>query len=220
MTRPRRKRLPPDERRALIEDAAARLFAERGYSATRLDEIAAAAHVTKPVLYRHYDSKKALYLALLAKHRALLPRFVTPEVTDEPFIERLPALLDAWFSYVKDQPYAWQMIFRDTTGDPEIQAFRDEVQATARAVLAELLQAQPELSIPEHELEPTAELLRSAMVGVTLWWLDHPDVPRPVIVDLVTRAWRGLLEPAMPRRGRAARKPRSRRPPPPPRARA
>jgi AcrR family transcriptional regulator len=195
MARARRRRLPPDERRALIEDAAARLFAERGYSATRLDEIAAAAHVTKPVLYRHFDSKKALYLDLLAKHRDLLPRFVTPVVADEPFVERLPALLDAWFAYVQEQPYAWQMIFRDTTGDTEIQVFRIEVQATARAVLAELLRAQPELSIPEQELEPMAELLRSAMVGLTLWWLDHPDVPRPVIVDLVTRTWRGLLEP-------------------------
>jgi AcrR family transcriptional regulator len=193
MAHPPRKRLPPDERRALIEDAAARLFAERGYSATRLDEIAAAAHVTKPVLYRH---------------------FVAPEVTDEPFLERLPALLDAWFAYVQEQPHAWQMIFRDTTGDPEIRAFRAEVQATARAVLAELLRAQPELSVPEEELEPMAELLRSAMVGITLWWLDHPDVRRPVIVDLVERAWLGLLAPR-PRRGRAARKSRSRRPPPP-----
>jgi AcrR family transcriptional regulator len=214
MAHPPRKRLPPDERRALIEDAAARLFAERGYSATRLDEIAAAAHVTKPVLYRHFDSKKALYLALLAKHRALLPRFVAPEVTDEPFLERLPALLDAWFAYVQEQPYAWQMIFRDTTGDPEIRAFRAEVQATARAVLAELLRAQPELSVPEEQLEPMAELLRSAMVGITLWWLDHSDVRRPVIVDLVARAWLGLLAPR-PRRGRAARKSRSRPPPPP-----
>jgi hypothetical protein len=32
------------------------------------------------------------------------------------------------------------------------------------------------------------------MVGLTLWWLEHPDVPRQVIVDLVTSAWRGLLE--------------------------
>jgi AcrR family transcriptional regulator len=214
-----RRRLPPDERRALIEDAAARLFAEHGYSATKLDEIATAAHVTKPVLYRHFDSKKGLYLALLAKHRALLPRFVTPEVTDEPFVERLPARLDAWFAYVEEQPYAWQMIFRDATGDPEIRAFRAEVQATARAVLAELIKAQPELSVPEEELEPMAELLRSAMVGLTLWWLDHPDVPRPVIVDLVARAWRGLLAPRR-RRGRAARKPRTPRPPPRARSRA
>jgi AcrR family transcriptional regulator len=196
MGRARRKRLRPDERRALVEEAAARLFAEHGYAATRLDDVAAAADVTKPVLYLHFDSKKALYLALLAKHRALLPRFVDPDVTEEPFVVRLPALLDAWFAYVQDQPYAWQMIFRDTTGDTEIQAFRRHTQAAARAVLAQLLGAQPELSIPEQELEPMAELLRSAMVGLTLWWLDHPELPRAVVVDLVTRTWRGVLEPA------------------------
>jgi AcrR family transcriptional regulator len=191
---PRRKRLHRDERRALIEEAAARLFAERGYSATRLDEIAAEAHVTKPVLYRHFASKRDLYLALLAKHRALLPRFVTPPVTGQPFIERLPALLDEWFAYVQAQPYAWHLIFRDTTGDPEIKAFRRETQTAARDVLAALLHAQPELSIPTRELEPTAELLRSAMVGLTLWWLDHPEVPRSVIVELVTRTWRGVID--------------------------
>jgi AcrR family transcriptional regulator len=193
MSRTRQRRLPPNERRALIDAAAARLFAERGYAATRLEEIAAAAQVTKPVLYRHYDSKKNLYLALLGRHRALLPRFVEPATTEEPLLERLPALLDAWFAYVQEQPYAWHMIFRDTTGDDEIQAFRRETQAAARAVLAGLLQAQPELSVPEQELEPMAELLRSAMVGLTLWWLDHPAVPRATIVELVTRIWRGLL---------------------------
>jgi AcrR family transcriptional regulator len=193
MSRTRQRRLPPNERRALIDAAAARLFAERGYAATRLDEIAAAAQVTKPVLYRHYKSKKDLYLVLLGKHRALLPRFVEPATTEEPLVERLPALLEAWFAYVQEQPYAWHMIFRDTTGDDEIQAFRRETQAAARAVLTGLLQAQPELSVPEQELEPMAELLRSAMVGLTLWWLDHPAVPRATIVELVTRIWRGLL---------------------------
>jgi AcrR family transcriptional regulator len=196
MSRPRRKRLPPDERRLLIEEVAARLFAERGYAATRLDEIAAEAGVTKPVLYRHFDSKEDLYLALLAKHRDLLPRFAGPVVADEPFLERVPTLLDDWFGYVQERPYAWQMIFRDTTGGPEIQGFRRETQAAARAVLANILRAQPELSIPKQQLEPTAELLRSAMVGLTLWWLDHPELPRRVVVDLVTRIWSGLLEPA------------------------
>ena len=56
-------RLPAARRRAVIEEAAARLFAERGYGGTRLDDVAAAAGVTKPILYRHYPSKKALYLS-------------------------------------------------------------------------------------------------------------------------------------------------------------
>lgn len=192
----RRTRLPPEERRALIEDQAAKLFAEQGYAATRLDEIAAAANVTKPVLYRHFASKKALYLALLRKHAVQLPRFVDPTVGEEPLVVRLPAILDGWFAYVQERPHAWQMIFRDTTGDQEIQAVRRQVQERAREVLAELLRAQPELSIPEQELEPMAELLRTAMAGLALWWLDHPKVPRQVLVEIVTRMIRGVLQPA------------------------
>jgi AcrR family transcriptional regulator len=196
MARSRRKRLPRDERRALIEDAAAKLFAEQGYAATRLDEIAAAADITKPVLYRHFDSKKALYLALLAKHVEQLPRFVDPMAGDQPLAERLPAILDGWFSYVQERPYAWKMIFRDSTGDEEIQAFRRRAQERARVVLADILRAQPERPIADDGIEPAAELLRTGMSGLVLWWLDHPEVPRPVLVELVTRSIRGLLRPA------------------------
>lgn len=145
------------------------------------------------VLYRHFDSKKALYLALLRRHVEQLPRFVDPAVGDEPLAERLPTILDGWFAYVEERPHAWRMIFRDTTGDEEIQAVRLQVQERARDVLVELLRAQPEVSIPEQELEPTAELLRTAMAGLALWWLDHPKVPRAVLVGLVARTIRGLL---------------------------
>jgi AcrR family transcriptional regulator len=195
MSGPGRKRLPSTERRALIEEAAGRLFGERGYAGTRLDEIAAAANVTKPVLYRHFDSKKALYLALLAAHAEQLPRFVEPGAADEPLVEGLPVILDGWFAYVEAHPYAWKMIFRDTTGDAEIQAFRQAVQERARAVLVDVLRRERELS--RSELEPAAELLRTGLAGLALWWIDHPDVPRPVLVELATRAIRGLLQPAL-----------------------
>ena len=64
------RRLPTDERWDLIADAAGRLFAARGYDGTRLDAVAAAAGVTKPILYRHAAGKEALYLAVLDRHRA------------------------------------------------------------------------------------------------------------------------------------------------------
>lgn len=192
---PRKSRLPADQRRAVIEEAAARLFAERGYAATRLDDIAAAANVTKPMLYRHFESKKALHLALLAKHRdELLGRMVETAGSAEPLASRLPAILDAWFGYVEEHPYAWRMLFRDTTGDPEIQAFHLELHASARAVTVELFEASEEIEVPDHEVEPLAELVRSATTGLALWWLDHPEVPRAVLVDVMSRVLRGLVQ--------------------------
>jgi AcrR family transcriptional regulator len=191
----RQKRLPPDQRRALIEDAAARLFAERGYAGTRLNDIAAAANVTKPMLYRHFDSKQALHLSLLAKHRdQLLEQLAAHATAAGPLEARLPAIIDAWYAWVEDHPYAWRMLFRDTTGDPEILAFHRELQASARSLTMALIEAEPELSIPAAEVEPLAEVIRSATTGLALWWLDHPEVPRDVLVQTMTRVTQGLLE--------------------------
>jgi TetR/AcrR family transcriptional repressor of mexJK operon len=57
-------------------EAAARLFAERGFDATSMDALAAAAGVTKPTLYRHFDNKEALFAAAL---QSLLERLPSPE---------------------------------------------------------------------------------------------------------------------------------------------
>ena len=188
------KRLPADERRVVIEDAAARLFAEHGYAGTRLNDIAAEAGVTKPMLYRHFESKKALHLALLAKHRdELLGQLAENAAGDGPLGPRVPALLDAWFAYVEEHPYAWRMLFRDTTGDPEIQAFHLELHASARALNVALLNAWEEVSVPVDEIEPLAETVRSATTGLALWWLEHPEVPRSTLVEVMTRLLRGLV---------------------------
>ena len=128
-----RRRLKKPERRALIEDAASRLFAEHGYAETRLEDIAAAAGVTKQLLYQHFPSKKALHLALLAKHRdEILERLTESMSTPGPLAERLPRVLDDWFAYVEEHPYASALLFRDTTGDPDVQAFYRDNHAAAR----------------------------------------------------------------------------------------
>jgi AcrR family transcriptional regulator len=186
-----RRRLPPAERRALIEEAAARLFAERGYAATRLEDVAAAAHVTKPMLYRHFDSKKALYLALLERHRGQLNEHLEVPPRDATLDVRLRAIYEAWFAAFEESPHTWKMLFLDATGDAEIQAYRRSVQASARAVIAAFLADQADL--PRRLVEPMAELVRSGMAGLAWWWLDHPEVPRAVVVETMTRASAGLL---------------------------
>lgn len=196
-SRPRRTRLPADERRALIADAAARLFAEGGYAATTIEDIARAAGVTKPMVYRHFDSKKALHLALLEKHRDELARVALSEYAagDEPLDVRVEAMIDAWFTYVERHPYAWRLLFSDTTGDPEVQAFHAEIQAKQRAADVMLLRLQDRVAIPEEQLEPLAEVVRSSLTGLALWWLDRPEVPRAVLVEAMLRVVDGMLAP-------------------------
>lgn len=189
----------------MIEDAASALFAERGYAATRLDDIAAAAGVTKQLLYQHFSSKKELHMALLLQHRdALLGRLAEGMAKPGPLDERIPRVTDDWFAYVEENPYASAMLFRDTTGDPELQAFYRELQASARLANVALLRGESELRVPNDRVEPLAEFIRAAIVGLALWWADHPEVPRSTLVDVaVDTVMNGLgLGPRAPRTDR------------------
>ncbi len=62
-----RTRLPAPERRAAVLDCACRVFSEGSYRGTTTAEIAGEAGVTEPILYRHFESKRDLYLACLAE---------------------------------------------------------------------------------------------------------------------------------------------------------
>ena len=185
----------------MIETAAARLFAEHGYDGTRLDDIAAAAGVSKPILYRHFASKTDLYVALLERHRADLPTFVAPDDLGMSLAEHLPAILDGWFAYVETRPFTWKMLFRDSGGDAAVLAERAAVLASARAVMEAIVGSVP--SVPRDQVVPTAELIRNGMAGLALWWMDHPEVPRATVVAATAPMWHGLL-----RRPAPARRPR------------
>jgi AcrR family transcriptional regulator len=189
----RRRRLPVAQRRELIVDAAGRLFGERGYAGTRLDDVAAAAGVTKPILYRHFESKRALYLALLERHRDDLARFAGLIPAEGRVEERLRSVLDLWLDYVEEHSYAWRMLFRDTGGGPEVEAFRREVHARARAVLAGIIRSLSERPVPRREVEAVAELMSMGMASLVLWWMEGAGVSRRAVLDAMVRVWSGVL---------------------------
>src|SRR4051812_10559062 len=95
-----RRRLAPEARRELIEGAAARLFASRGSAAPPLAGAGGGGGVTKPIVYRHFRSKKDLYLALLARHRDDMPSFFEGTAHETAWDRRLKAMLELWFQYV------------------------------------------------------------------------------------------------------------------------
>ncbi len=60
-------RLPAAERREQLLDTAVSLFAERGYAGATTSELARAAGVTEPIIYRHFKSKKNLFIAVIQR---------------------------------------------------------------------------------------------------------------------------------------------------------
>jgi AcrR family transcriptional regulator len=182
------RRLGAPERRELVFRAAGELFGRQGYAGTTLDQVAAAAGVTKPIVYRHFESKKALYLALLAKHRDDLPTFLEGREAEAANPDEVVReILGVWLDYVRLNGHSWLMLFRDTSGDEEIRAFRLEVSRRAREVLAAFIAERSSGTLPDRLVEPTAEMLTSGLAGLALWWIDHPDVPKEEVAAVAAR---------------------------------
>ena len=191
---PPRRRLPAAERRELIELAATEVFAERGFRGAGMDEIARRSGISVPVLYDHFPSKLALYERLLERHYADLR-----DVWGRHLVggADMGTVIDAWFAYVEAHPFASRLLFRDTTGDPEVEATRREVAAASRDALLPLIAANPavaaHLGESPHAAELLWELLRASLQGLALWWAEHPEVPREEVVGAAMNGlWVGL----------------------------
>jgi AcrR family transcriptional regulator len=176
------------ERREIIEIAASEVFSEHGYHGASMDAIARRSGVSAPVVYDHFPSKRELHRSLLERHFAEL-REVWREhlVGDDPAGVRIARSIDAWFAYLQAHPYAWRMLFRDTTGDPAIEAIHREVAATSRAAILPLLARERAARSIAGTDDPVAmemlwEIVRAALQGLALWWYDHQDVPRQAVV--------------------------------------
>jgi AcrR family transcriptional regulator len=190
------QRLPSAARRESILRAAGPLFARSGYAGTRLDDVAAAAGVTKPILYRHFGSKKGLYMALLAKHEDDLPSFferVAGIADDLPPAALVRAILEHWLDYARANRHTWVMLFRDGGGGEDVRRLRLEVSARAQQLLGEFVKARGG-RIPPEQVEPTAALLTSGLAGMVLWWADHPEAPKERLVEVALRVAAPLLE--------------------------
>lgn len=195
MTTEHRRRLSAAERRERIELAATALFAERGYHGAAMDEIARRSGVSVPVVYDHFASKRELHRRLLQRHFAELRGIWTQHLAgDGPPQQRMAAVVDAWFAYVETHPFAWRMLFRETTGDPAIEAIHREVAGASRALLLPLLAREPVAAgASETRLELLWELVRAVLQGLALWWYEHPGVPREEIVaTAMDGLWLGL----------------------------
>jgi TetR/AcrR family transcriptional regulator len=106
----RRRRSSGRETRGEILAAAERYFAERGFEATRLEDIAAEVSIRRAAIFYHFSDKQELYAAVLDEifgdWTAALPRSGSPA-------ERLEASLIGWIDYVSERPTVARLILRE-----------------------------------------------------------------------------------------------------------
>ncbi len=131
------KRLPADVRRQQLLDVALRLFAARGFEATTMDEIAEAAGVTKPLLYQHFTSKRALYVELCDGVAESLLEAIGKAVAEAHGPrQQVEGGFAAYFHLIVTHAEAFSLLFgSDVPDDPELsRAVRHVEDMLAEAV--------------------------------------------------------------------------------------
>ncbi|RAY16964.1 TetR/AcrR family transcriptional regulator [Actinomadura craniellae] len=193
-----KSRMRAPARRATITAAALKIFAGKGYHATSLAEIAAAAGVARTVLYDHFPSKRVLLLAVMQEQNTALVEYVGARITGSgaPH-DRMRSTIDAYFGFAQSRPEARKLLFdRTDEDDPEIRVVRQGIrESRAQAVTALLSGDMRSVGVDPDEpvAEAMVELIITGLDGVAQWWDRHPQVPRAVLVEGAMRLlWTGL----------------------------
>ncbi|MCT7658737.1 TetR/AcrR family transcriptional regulator [Mycobacterium deserti] len=194
-----RKRIPAAQRRARILDAAVEVFAAHGYSAAKMQDIAARAGVVPSVLYDHFASKRELHITLLELHAAQL-RDRSLRIREGISVEELVRdSIASYFAFVEEDPFMWRVLHQDPPADDEIAAVCRRIADQGTAGIAELIRfgAGEATSVNGISLDDGAWILaratQSANDGVARWWYDNRDVPRERVVEIVFMfLWQGF----------------------------
>lgn len=188
-------RLPAAERREQLLQVALETFAANGFHETSMNEVAEAAGVTKPVLYQHFASKKALYDELVDELGRRLERIIFEAVAeaDGPR-QQVEAGFRAYFGWAVAQGPAFRVLFSDRTrGDVDLAHAVARVEAVVADRVATLIDI-PGLSADERHV------LAFGVVGIaestSRHWLElglGQGTDAEAFADKVARlAWSGL----------------------------
>jgi AcrR family transcriptional regulator len=182
MTSPQRRRdnaaratprLTKAERKRQLLAHAKNLFVTQGYHATTTEKIAQAAGVTEPVLYRHFDSKKTLFLEVLEEIRAAtLKRWHadTTGLTDP--LAKLHAIADSYLGSTREHALEYRIMHRTLveTDDEEIVALLRSFYLDSETLLAAIIAEGQQAGVFRRSLDPRVgawEMIRTAL-GYTL----------------------------------------------------
>ena len=161
--------------------AAHALFAERGYAAVKMDEIAASVGVTKPLLYNYFGNKEQLYITCMERAGDSLTRTIAEAVgqTESPG-DALGAGVRAFFSFLDSDRAAWAVLFDETLprGGEVAERVADYrrmiVDLVSGSMLAQLPQEKREAA--RIEIEALSTALLGAAEALARWWLRTEEI--------------------------------------------
>lgn len=194
---PLTRRMSSEQRRRVLLDAAARVFAVHGYHSASIEEIARTAGITKPVIYHHFASKRELHSAVFQHYAEHLLDVAASHGLQGSLRERFHDVIQGMFTFAHANPHIWQLLLGDST-DPETARLQQQLRDIGTRVSAQRLLSEPtfepDLALTRRKAaEVIAQLTRSAVDGLVTWSLEHPNVAGATLIDSTTDLlWDGL----------------------------
>jgi AcrR family transcriptional regulator len=189
-----RRRMTGKERREQLLHIGRKLFAERGFEGTSIEEIAAQAGVSKPVVYEHFNNKEGLYAVVVDREVERLLAMATAILGGANTREKFEAAAVALLRYIEDNADGFRILVRDSPS-PGAGTFGSLLSDLARQVEYILSDFFRERGY-DQKLAPMYAQMLVGMVAVTgQWWLDarKPKV-EVVAAHLINLAWNGLSQ--------------------------
>jgi AcrR family transcriptional regulator len=166
-----RVRLNRLTRRETLLDAGARAFAERGFQATSMEEVASKAGVTRLIVYRHFDSKEDLYRSVL--DRAV--RGVAGVVSQAGRGPTVSGVVNGFLDAARSDPEGFKLLVRHSPREPDFADYSDLFRENAIAAAQDLISRR----VPDPVLrEWAARTLVSMLEESTLAWIEKGDRTR------------------------------------------
>ena len=190
MATARRARLTTDARREQLVALGGEIFSERPFDEVSIDDIAAAAGISKGLLYHYFPSKRDFYVAVV-REAADEMQLVTDAPADLPPLERLSAGLDRYLEYVETHGRGFATVLRAGIGsDPEVAAIVEEVRsAMAGRILDDLALSGPPAAGVRIAVRGWVGFAEAA----SLEWLERREITRDELRELLIKALTGAV---------------------------
>jgi AcrR family transcriptional regulator len=181
------------ERRQQLLDIGRHLFAERGFEGTSIEEIAAQAGVSKPVVYEHFGGKEGLYAVVVDREVERLLTMVTTLLEGEHNDQKFEAAAVALLRYIDENSDGFRILVRDSNPGSVSGTYGtmlSDIAMQVEYIMADFLRSRGR----DPKLAPMYSQMMVGMVAFTgQWWLDARK-PRleEVASSLIDIAWNGL----------------------------
>ena len=196
-------RMSGQQRREQLVSVGRTLFAEKGFEVVTVEEIAAKADVSKPVVYEHFGGKEGLYAVIVDREMSYLLQSLTDALADSDAGSDPRVLLEqaalALFDYIDKYPDGFRILLRDTPiGHGDVDSAKAGSFASVIVDVASQVEHLLARQFSAHKIDRKLSAMYSRMlVGMVAltgqWWVDvRKPKKEEVVAHLVNLAWYGL----------------------------